>query len=203
MGLYRRFLAPRFVDTICSPKALGAWRARCVEDLTGHVIEIGFGAGRNLPYYPDSVTALTAVEPSAIMRQRGARRIEAFGREFHWGGLDGQRLEVADASLDAAVVTVSLCTIPDAHAALRELRRVVKPGGELRVLEHGISPDPKIARWQHRLDGFEQVIADGCHLTRDPVEAVTSAGWTINSTYQRYAPGPKPWAYFTSLRAQS
>ncbi len=201
MGLYRRYLAPILVDTACSPKALGKWRAKCVEDLNGEVVEIGFGTGRNLIFYPTAVTSLTAVEPSAGMRHRGAKRIEGFAGEFHWGGLDGQHLDLDDNSFDAAVVTFSLCTIPDPALALQELRRVVRPGGELRVLEHGLAPDPAVAKWQHRLDPIEKVIADGCHLTRDCVALVEANGWTVTSKYQRFAPGPKPWSYLTSLRA--
>jgi SAM-dependent methyltransferase len=202
MGLYRRYLAPRVVDMVCSPPALGAWRARAVEGLAGHVIEIGFGTGRNLPHYPSDVTRITAVEPSPIMRERAQRRIATQGIPVEFGGLDGQDLALPDSAFDAGVVTFSLCTIPDPRRALHELRRVIRPGGELRILEHGLSPDASVARWQHRLDGFEQRIADGCHLTRDPAALVSSAGWTVVGCYQRYAPGPKPWCYFTSLRAQ-
>lgn len=202
MGLYQRFLAPRVVDTICSPRALGKWRARVVEDLSGHVIEIGFGAGRNLEYYPSSVTHITAVEPSPVMRKRAEGRIRVSQHNVVFGGLDGQQLDLPDATFDAAVVTFSLCTIPDPLLALTELRRVVRPGGELRVLEHGLSPDRRVAIWQHRLDGFEQVIADGCHLTRDVPALVAESGWSVTDSYSRYAPGPKPWTYFTSIRAR-
>jgi SAM-dependent methyltransferase len=202
MGLYRRYLAPRVVDAVCSPPALGAWRARVVADLVGNVVEIGFGTGRNLPYYPSDVTKITAVEPSSIMRTKAQRRIDAQSIPVEFGGLDGQDLDLADNVFDAAVVTFSLCTIPDPLRALHELRRVVRPGGELRILEHGLSPDDSVARWQRRLDGFEQRVADGCHLTRDASSLVTSSGWVIADIYQRYAPGPKPWCYFTSLRAQ-
>lgn len=202
MGLYRRFLAPRVVDTICSPRALGKWRARVVEELSGNVIEIGFGAGRNLEYYPRDVTTITAIEPSSVMRQRAQGRIAASAQTVTFGGLDGQKLDLPDASFDAAVVTFSLCTIPDPALALRELRRVVRPGGELRVLEHGLSPDQGVAKWQRRLDGFEQVVADGCHLTRDVTALVSNSGWSITDSYSRYAPGPKPWTYFTSIRAR-
>lgn len=202
MGLYRRYLAPRVVDTICSPKALGKWRARVVEDLRGDVIEIGFGAGRNLEYYPDTVTRVTAIEPSPVMRRRAEGQIKTSHVVVTFGGLDGQRLDLPENSFDAGVVTFSLCTIPDPTLALQELRRVVRPGGELRVLEHGLSPDPKVASWQRRLDGFEQVVADGCHLTRDVMALVSQSGWSITDSYSRYAPGPKPWTYFTSIRAR-
>ena len=202
MGLYRRYLAPRVVDTICSPRALGRWRARVVADLQGDVIEVGFGGGRNLPFYPATVTSLTAIEPSTVMRQRAQTRISAAPFPVTFAGLDGQVLDLPSDSFDSGVVTFSLCTIPDPLLALRELRRVVRPGGELRVLEHGLSPDSRIAAWQHRLDGFEQVIADGCHLTRDVLSMVSESGWTVTDSYSRYAPGPKPWTYFTSLTAR-
>jgi len=202
MGFYRRHVAPRIIDTVCSPAALSAWRGRCVEDVHGRVIEIGFGAGRNLPLYPEGVTELTAIEPSSVMRQRAQSRIDAASFPVLWGGLDGQHLDVPDDAFDYAVVAFSLCTIPDPDLAARELRRVVRDGGELRLLEHGRAPDENVARWQQRLDPIERRLADGCHLTRDPVAIVTNAGWNITNTFQRYTPGPKPWTYFSSLRAR-
>ncbi len=201
MGFYSRHVAPRIVDTACSPSSLGRWRSRCVEGLSGTVIEIGFGGGRNLPYYPTDVKEIWAVEPSPVMRRRSAARREASPCEIRWVGLDGQDLDLDDDTVDHAVVTFSLCTIPDPARALRELRRVVRPGGELRVLEHGLAPDPAVQSWQHRCEPFEKVIADGCHLTRDPQQLVADNGWNITSVFQRYTPGPKPWTFFTSLRA--
>jgi ubiquinone/menaquinone biosynthesis C-methylase UbiE len=202
VGLYADSISPRLVDLICSPKGLNKWRSRCVEGLSGTVVEIGFGAGRNLLLYPSDVTEVIAIEPSAVMRTRATKQIVASTVPVRWGGLDGQRLDLADDSADAAVVTFSLCTIPDPVAALHELRRVVRIGGELRVLEHGIAPDQAVATWQHRLNPVQKVIAGGCHLTRDPVAVVESAGWTITADYHRFAPGPKFLSYFTSLRAQ-
>lgn len=202
MGLYSRYLAPRVVDTLCSPKALGSWRSRVVEDLHGDIVEIGFGAGRNLAYYPSTVTSITAIEPSPVMRHRAQSRISNATARVIFGGLDGQTLAFDDGSFDAAVVTFSLCTIPDPLIAVQELRRVVRRGGELRVLEHGLAPDASVAKWQRRLDPLERIIADGCHLSRDVTDIVTAGGWSITSSYSRYAPGPKPWTYFTSLRAQ-
>jgi ubiquinone/menaquinone biosynthesis C-methylase UbiE len=201
MDLYRHYVAPRVVDLACSSKGMAKWRARCVEDLAGTVVEIGFGAGRNLVYYPPSVTEVIAVEPSPVMRRRAERQLAAADVRVRWGGLDGQRLDLEDDTVDAGVVTFALCTIPDPVAALDELRRVVRPGGQLRVLEHGLAPDESVARWQRRLNGVERRLADGCQLVHDPVASVAAAGWTITATYQRYSPGPKPWSYFTSLRA--
>ena len=202
MGFYRRYVAPRVVDLICSPQALGKWRARCVAELEGTVVEVGFGAGRNLAYYPSTVREVVAIEPSTVMRGKAARQISVAHVPVRWGGLDGQKLDLEDSSVDAAVVTFALCTIDDPVAALREMRRVVRPGGQLRVLEHGLAPDPSVARWQRRLNGIEQRLADGCQLIRQPGSLVAAGGWTITATYERFAPGPRPWSYFTSLRAQ-
>jgi ubiquinone/menaquinone biosynthesis C-methylase UbiE len=202
MGIYADSIAPRVVDFVCKPQGLTKWRSRCVEGLAGTVVEIGFGAGRNLLLYPDTVTEVIAVEPSPVMRARATRQIVQSSIPLRWGGLDAQKLDLPDASADAAVVTFSLCTIPDPVAALRELRRVVKPGGELRVLEHGLALEPRVAAWQHRLNGLQQILFGGCQLIRNPVEAVTESGWTITADYHRFAPGLKFFSYFTSLRAQ-
>jgi SAM-dependent methyltransferase len=200
-ALYRRHVAPRVVDLICSPQGLNKWRARCVADLRGTVVEIGFGAGRNLALYPETVTEVVAVEPSSVMRDRAKRQLALSKIPVRYGGVDGQSLDLPDNSVDAAVVTFSLCTIKDPERALRELLRVVRPGGELRALEHGLASDAGVARWQRRLNPIEMAVADGCQLTREPVVLVESSGWCVTANYQRFAPGPKPWSYFTSLRA--
>lgn len=201
MDLYRHYVAPRLVNVVCANKGFAKWRARCVEGLSGVVVECGFGAGRNLEHYPDSVTEVIAVEPSPVMRRLAAPQIDRTSIPVRWCGLRGEEIDLPDASADAAVVTFALCTIEDPVAALEQLRRVVRPGGELRVLEHGLAPDASVARWQHRLNGIEQRLADGCQLVRDASSIVEASSWTITANYQRYSPGPKPWSYLTSLRA--
>ncbi|MEL7210258.1 MAG: class I SAM-dependent methyltransferase, partial [Actinomycetota bacterium] len=111
--------------------------------------------------------------------------------------LRGEELPLDDDSCDGALSTFTLCTIPDVDRALAELRRVVRPGGRLHFLEHGLAPDPGIARWQHRIDPVQKRVADGCHLTRDPVELVERAGFTVERAESRFARGPKPWSWFT------
>jgi ubiquinone/menaquinone biosynthesis C-methylase UbiE len=202
VGIYQRYLAPRVVDTLCSPVALAKWRAPAVKELSGVIVECGFGAGHNLAYYPESVSEIIAIEPSDVMRRRASSRIVAASMPVRWGGRDGQILELDDDVADAAVITFSLCTIADPLTALTELRRVVKTGGELRVLEHGLAPDDEVRRWQRRLNRLEMIVADGCQLTRDPLATVQNSPWKVTSTFQKYVPGPKPWSYFTSLRAQ-
>jgi len=168
-----------------------------VAGLTGRVVEIGFGSGHNLPLLPDTVERLEAVEPSVLAWELAASRRAASGAAVVQAGLDGRRLDLPDASCDAALCTFTLCTVPDPRAALAEVRRVLKPGGRLHLLEHGLSPDRRVARWQRRLDPLEQRLAGGCHLTRDPVAMVREAGFTSDWVEQAYGPGPKPWMWLT------
>jgi ubiquinone/menaquinone biosynthesis C-methylase UbiE len=203
MGWYRDQVVPRMVELACGGAQMLRWRARATEGLHGRIVEIGFGSGLNVPVYPPEVTEVLAVEPSLVARDRAAGRIAQSRATITHVGLDGQSLPIDDHSCDGALSTFTLCTIPDVEAALAELRRVLKPGGELHVLEHGLSPDPGIARWQHRLDPLEQKLADGCHLTRDPVALLTAAGFEVVHHDSRYAKGPKPWTWMTTATATS
>ncbi len=198
MGFYRDQVLPRMVELTCGGAQMERWRARSTQGLHGRIVEIGFGSGLNVPVYPAEVTEVLAVEPAHVARERAAERIAASHATITHVGLDGQSLPIDDASCDGALSTFTLCTIPDVDAALAELRRVLKPGGELHFLEHGLSPDPKVARWQHRIDPIEQRVADGCHLTRDPVALVEAAGFRLVRHDSRYAKGPKPWTWMTS-----
>jgi SAM-dependent methyltransferase len=201
MGIYRERVLPRLVETACGGAAMERWRARTTEGLHGRVVEIGFGSGLNVPVYPAAVTDVLAVEPALVARQRAEGRIADSHVQVVHVGLDGASLPIEDASCDGALSTFTLCTIPDVEAALAELRRVLKPGGELHLLEHGLSPDPAVARWQHRIEPAQKRLADGCHLTRDPLELVRRAGFEVVREDQRYGRGPKPWTWFTTAVA--
>lgn len=201
MGWYREQVVPRMVELTCGNAQMERWRARAAEGLHGRIVEIGFGSGLNVPVYPAEVTEVLAVEPSLVARARSADRIAASHATITHVGLDGQALPIDDHSCDGALSTFTLCTIPDVATALAELRRVLKPGGELHLLEHGLSPDPKVARWQHRIDPIEQRIADGCHLTRDPIALVEAAGFEVTRHFSRDVKGPKPWTWLTSAVA--
>ena len=134
--------------------------------LTGEVVEIGSGSGLNAPYYPPGVRRVLAVEPSDVGWGLAARRVAAARVPVQRVGLDGQALPLADASVDSALSTWTLCTVPDPGRALRErLRRVLRPGGRLVFVEHGLSPDAGVARWQRRLDPVQRRPAGGCRLT--------------------------------------
>ena len=112
-------------------------------------------------------------------------------------GLDGQQIPLDDASCDAALCTFTLCTVPDPELALSELRRVLRPGGTIHFLEHGLSPDAPVARWQRRLEPVQRRLVDGCHLTRDSPTLVEQAGFVVELNEQRYMRGPKPWSWVT------
>ncbi|MDE3007880.1 MAG: class I SAM-dependent methyltransferase [Acidobacteriota bacterium] len=199
MGLYQRQIAPRLINRVCASSAFDRDRSLICAGLTGTVVEVGFGAGNNLRFYPPTVTKVYAVEPSEVSRREAAKRFATSSTPVELVGLDGQSLQLADDSCDAALMTFTLCTIEDPLAALRELHRVVRPGGRLHVLEHGRSPDAKVAAWQRRLEPLEIALADGCHLTRDPVALLTDAGFVTVTLDQHYAKGPKPWAYLTRI----
>jgi ubiquinone/menaquinone biosynthesis C-methylase UbiE len=182
---------------MCGVSEFDPWRARTTEGLTGRVVEIGFGSGLNVPHYPSDVDLVLAVEPASLARRIAEKRVAASQVPVEHVGLDGQHLPLEDDSCDAALCTFTLCTVPDPELALSEVRRVLRPGGEFHFLEHGLSPDPGVARWQHRLEPLQKRIADGCHLTRDAIALVQAAGFEMTRREQRYASGPKPWSYMT------
>ena len=202
-GWYERRVLPRIIDRACSTPPLRPWRASAADGLAGRVVEVGFGSGLNIAHYPAAVTEVLAVEPSDRSLDLARARIDASPTAVRRVGLDGEALPIGDESCDAGLVTFTLCTIPDVDAALAELLRVLRPGGRLHVLEHGISPDEGVARWQRRLDPLQHRVADGCHLTRDPVALLRGAGFEIVTSNSRYGKGPKPWTWMTTAVAQA
>lgn len=198
MGFYREQVVPRLVDRMCGARGMRHWRADVTEGLTGRVVEIGFGSGLNVDLYPSTVDLVLAVEPAALARRLSEKRVARSQVPVEHVGLDGQALALDDDSCDAALSTFTLCTIPDVGRALAELHRVLRPGGQLHFLEHGLSPDPAVAVWQRRLEPWQRRLADGCHLTRRPVALIEAAGFTVVRVDERYAKGPKPWSWFSA-----
>jgi ubiquinone/menaquinone biosynthesis C-methylase UbiE len=197
MGFYREQVVPRLVDATCGTRELRRWRERATAGLSGTVVEIGFGSGLNVPLYPEGVRHVYAVEPARTARRLAEERIAASDVVVEHVGLRGESIPLDDGSCDAALSTFTLCTIPDVDAALAEVRRVLRPGGRFHFLEHGRSPDPGVARWQRRFEPVQKRVADGCHLTRDPVELLEAAGFEVERAESRYAGGPKPWTWLT------
>jgi ubiquinone/menaquinone biosynthesis C-methylase UbiE len=197
MGVWTDRVVPRLTDVALGQEEIGELRSVVCLGLHGRVLEVGFGSGLNLPHYPREVVSVSAVEPSDVGWSLSRRR-RARGPAVRRIGLDGQRLEADDASYDAVLSTFTLCTIPDATAALDEVRRVLRPGGTFHFLEHGLAPDAPVAAWQHRLEPLQRRLFAGCHLTRDVAALVADAGLEVTLLEQRYLPGPgisRPWAY--------
>lgn len=189
MEFYGEQVLPRIVNVVCGLKAGDPLRQRVCEGLAGEVVEIGFGSGLNVPFYPAGVSAVTAVEPADVGWKLAEKRLRATSVPVRRSGLDGQALPFADDSYDCALSTWTMCTIPDAVAALREVRRVLKPGGTLHFVEHGLAPDESVRRWQRRLEPMQKRLFGGCHLTRPVVEQLTAAGFTVTELDVFYEEG--------------
>lgn len=199
MGFYGEQVLPRVMDRVCGMSSSDEIRGRVCAGLTGDVVEIGFGSGHNVRSYPSTITSVAAVEPSSVAWQLGGDRLASAPVPVLRAGLDGESLPFADASLDSALSTWTLCTIPDVTAALLEIRRVLKPGGAFHFLEHGLAPDTDVQRWQRRLEPVQRRLVGGCHLTRPIVGLIKGAGFTITELEVFYEKGAPKALAATSL----
>ena len=189
MGFYGEHVLPRVIDVACGLKSSEPLRERVCAGLHGQVVEIGFGSGHNVPHYPEAVTGVAAVEPADTGWKLARKRLDAASIPVDRVGLDGQSLPLDDDSCDTALSTWTLCTIPDVATALQEVRRVLKPGGTFHFVEHGLAPDDRVQRLQHRLEPVQKRLFGGCHLTREIPDLLADAGFEITELDVFYEDG--------------
>ncbi len=195
LNWYDRNVLPRLVDFACSIGPIRKQRMKVIPLAHGRVLEVGLGTGLNLPFYDAArVDAIVGVEPSLKMHRLALKRGRRAGIDVELVGLSAEKLPLADASFDTIVSTYTLCTIPDPVAALREMRRVLAPGGRLLFSEHGRAPDANVHRWQTRLQPYWSRLAGGCMLDRDIPALLEQSGFRPD-VQSRYLPGPRLLSY--------
>jgi ubiquinone/menaquinone biosynthesis C-methylase UbiE len=195
VGFYQDQIVPLLINWSMRQKNLAAYRNRVVPAAEGRVLEIGIGSGLNLPFYSRNVTRVIGLEPSPRLLAI-ARRVERTGNgsvEFIEGSAEA--IPLKDASVDTVVTTWTLCSIPDALRALRDMRRVLRPGGRLLFVEHGLAPDPNVIWWQDRLTPVWKRLGGGCHLNRAIGTLIEGAGFQFDRLRTGYMRGPKPMTF--------
>lgn len=192
---YERNCLPYLLDIACGITPISAQRLKVIPQAVGRVLEIGIGTGLNMPFYNRTrVKEIVGVDPALRMHRLALKRSQQAGIDVQLIGLSAERMPVEDASFDTVVSTYTLCTIPDPVAALREMRRALKPGGKLLFSEHGRAPDEKVLKWQTRVQPYWTKVAGGCLLNRDIPALLKEAGFKPDFQ-SRYITGPKIFSY--------
>ena len=193
---YERHILPKALDFACGMPMIGRMRQLVVPQAQGRVLEVGIGTGLNMRYYDKTrVTHITGLDPALQLHPLAQERIAQAGLPVDLVGLSAEKIPLPDASFDTVLITYTLCTIPDAPAALLEMRRVLAPTGKLLFCEHGRAPDASVQRWQERLQPVWGPLAGGCHLGRDIPALLVAAGFTLPELQTRYLPGPRPFTF--------
>ena len=196
MGLYERYVLPRVISLACSSKPNRKQREKVVPLAEGEVLEIGVGSGLNFPHYDTSkVRKVWGLEPSEGMRQLARKNLGDSTLEVEMIDLPGEEIPLDANSVDTVLVTYTLCTIPDAEAALRGMERVLRPGGKLLFCEHGLAPDAGVQKWQHRINPTWRRLGGGCNVNRDIPGLLKSSGFRVIVDERMYIPGIKVLSY--------
>jgi ubiquinone/menaquinone biosynthesis C-methylase UbiE len=196
MGFYSKYILPTVVHFTCSLKPTMRQREKIIPLASGCVLEVGIGSGLNLPYYDAArVTKLWGLDPAPEMTRMAREQAQSVDFDVEFIGLPGEEVPLEDGSVDTVVITYTLCTIPDTAVALGQMRRVLKPGGELIFCEHGAAPDANVRRWQDRINPVWRRFGGGCHLNRVIPELIEQGGFRIERMDTMYIPGWRPASY--------
>lgn len=196
MGLYSRLIFPQLLELSMSSESMTSYRQQLLKEVSGDVLEIGFGTGLNLPHYLEAVTSLTTIDPNEGMSAIAQKRIDNSPIPVETKPISGENLPMADASFDNVVCTWTLCSIPNVEQAIREAYRVLKPGGKFFFIEHGLSDERGVQRLQNWVTPVQKIVADGCHLNRKIDELVEEVFDKVE-VEEFYAPDlPKLMGYF-------
>ena len=195
MNAYERWVLPYLLDLAMRDREIERHRREVAPRARATVLEIGIGSGLNLPYYGVETTRLLALDPSGPLLRMAKKRARKVAFPVEFIAQSGERIPLADRSVDDVVMTWTLCSIPDPMKALAEMRRVLKPGGRLLFAEHGLAPDESVARWQHRLNRVWTPLAGGCHLDRRIDDLIRAAGFRFDDLRKDYARLPRAFGY--------
>jgi ubiquinone/menaquinone biosynthesis C-methylase UbiE len=193
MGFYAKHVLPHAIDFAMRDKETSRIRAEVIPRAHGMVLEVGIGSGLNLPFYSDRVTRVYGVDPSLELQKIARTRARAASVAVEFLAQSAEEsLPLDDQSIDTVVITWTLCSIPDVSKALLQVKRVLKPIGQLIFVEHGLAPDPSVQSWQNRINPIWKPIAGGCNLNRKIDDLITSAGFEMSELQTTYLPGPRP-----------
>jgi ubiquinone/menaquinone biosynthesis C-methylase UbiE len=193
--LYNRYLLPKLINLAMSREHAARLRAAHIPAARGVVLEAGIGSGLNIPFYSSAVTKLYGIDPSVELLAMARKKVLAAPFPIDLITGSAEHVPLLGESIDTVVITWSLCSIGDAPAALGEMRRVLKPGGAFIFVEHGLSTDQHVRKWQNRLTPFWRPWTGGCHLNRKIDDLIRDAGFTISNLRVEYVPGPKVFTF--------
>lgn len=198
MGLYSARIFPAIYDLLVDTPIFDEHRRRQLAEARGEILEIGSGTGLNLAHYPEGVDRLVTVDPNPGMNRKLSRRAASSGIEVIQKTLRGEDLPFEDASFDTVVTTITLCSVPDPARVVRQIHRVLRPGGRYLFLEHGLHPAPGVARWQRRLTPIQRIVGDGCRLDLDVAEVLAEVPWSdleVETFHMEKTPRTHGWFY--------